>query len=860
MPLASTNVPAFRAAYPSYDGRGVIIAVLDGGVDPVPGLARLVDQRDFSGEGRIILVPLRLEDDRILGGGVDLRGAARVRGLTTGTVFGGTLHELTLGGAPAADLNGNGIVGDTLPVIVLRTQDGWAVLADTEGDGSLANDHPVRDFSRGGETFLWSWGEGSPASVSVNLEDRGPDQAPILDLVFDTSAHGTHVAGIAAGHRMFDVAGFDGVAPGAEILSIKIANNAQGGITRTGSMLRGIDYAIRFAAQRRKALVVNISYGVGNEAEGKAAIDALVDSVLAAHPAVVMTISAGNDGPGISTLGFPGSASRPISVGATYPGAFLPLGPGGRRFDDMVAFFSARGGEVARPDLVAPGVAYATVPRWDTGNEVKNGTSMAAPHVAGLAARLLSGLAAEARTVDAAAVKRALVGSSRSLLWATAIDQGAGQPDLLVAWELLRQSPAPRPLVIDGAAAGVVQIAGADGRLDTARTFRLRASRPARYQLRSDVDWLRAPVELDLGDSALVRVTYRPDRLSAPGIYTGVVEGWSEDRAGGAAFRLVNTVIVPRSLMSERLSFRIPEGGLQRVPIRADSGRAFTLRITEPRGAPLLAFLHEPGGMPFRGGAAQVVTDPDSAAVFAVDGRDAVAGVYELVVMAGPLSPVAASVDISPAPARFTARRTADSLRVTLDGGREGASDRDTVGVQLVGTERAILTSSRGSDERRIPFTLPAWARRVVVELRLDRDQWPRFTDFGLTLLDVDGRQLGTSPQNYAVGRLDVPLPAGRRNGQGELLLAPGFAEPGAPDLWSAALSIRLYPDTSGPSVTAPVRSRPAIGALAVLPLPRLPWTLGDGFFPLARVTLRRGDQTWSRESGLPTQLPPIRP
>ena len=42
------------------------------------------------------------------------------------------------------------------------------------------------------------------------------------------------------------------------------------------------------------------------------------------------------------------------------------------------------GGEVARPDLVAPGLAYSTVPAWDVGEEVKNGTSMAAPEISGM--------------------------------------------------------------------------------------------------------------------------------------------------------------------------------------------------------------------------------------------------------------------------------------------------------------------------------------------------------------------------------------------------------------------------------------------------------------------------------------------
>ena len=53
------------------------------------------------------------------------------------------------------------------------------------------------------------------------------------------------------------MAGFDGVAPGAQLLGLKIATGAQGGITTTGSMIRAMDYAIRFAEQRQLPLVLN---------------------------------------------------------------------------------------------------------------------------------------------------------------------------------------------------------------------------------------------------------------------------------------------------------------------------------------------------------------------------------------------------------------------------------------------------------------------------------------------------------------------------------------------------------------------------------------------------------------------------
>ena len=87
MPLKSTGVDVFRAAHPTYDGRGVLIAILDSGVDPgVPGLIatstgtpKIIELRDFSGEGRVALTPFPAPGEN------DMRGAARIGRLTTAT-------------------------------------------------------------------------------------------------------------------------------------------------------------------------------------------------------------------------------------------------------------------------------------------------------------------------------------------------------------------------------------------------------------------------------------------------------------------------------------------------------------------------------------------------------------------------------------------------------------------------------------------------------------------------------------------------------------------------------------------------------------------------------------------------------
>src|SRR5206468_281577 len=307
------------------------------------------------------------------------------------------------------------------------------VLFRSNLDGSFEDEMPLHDFRQGREMLALGT---KPLTIVANFSEA--DSAPVLDLFFDTSGHGTHVAGMAADYNLFDVAGFNGVAPGAQIMGLKIANNARGGVTVHGSMMRAIDYAARYAAQRNLPLVLNMSFGVGNEHEGRAVIDSIVDAFLLAHPDVVFAISAGNDGPGLSTMGFPGSADLALSVGALYPGVFSrPPQPGVPPAPDALAWFSSRGGDSDKPDLLAPGVAFSSVPRWNTGDEIKGGTSMAAPHATGLAACLVSAMTQEGRRPGAAEVMQALRVSATPLAGASILDAGAGVPKLEAAYRWL---------------------------------------------------------------------------------------------------------------------------------------------------------------------------------------------------------------------------------------------------------------------------------------------------------------------------------------------------------------------------------------------------------------------------------------
>jgi subtilisin family serine protease len=880
MPLGSTGVETFLRQHPELDGRGVIIGILDTGIDPgVPGLLRtstdlpkVLDLRDFSDEGLVPLTRVTPQGDYVTVAGRRLGGFGRVVSLNTaGPYYAGVIREIPLGALPASDLNANGSDGDTLAIIVTRATDGWVLLADTDGNGSLAGERPVHDYLVARETFGWaSRGRSPRLNVAANFSQVGRE--PRLVLVFDISSHGTHVAGIAAGHNMYGVTGFNGVAPGAQLLGLKIANSAQGSVTTTGSMLRAIDYAIRFAGARRLPLVLNLSFGVGNEVEGAARIDGLLDSVLAAHPEIVFTIAAGNDGPGLSTVGFPGSTRRSISIGATLPSSFLPADPTSGARDDQLAYFSSRGGELAKPDLVTPGVAYSTVPRWSTGQEIEQGTSMAAPHAAGLAALLVSGLVQEKRAIRASAVKQALMVTARPLSGATFVDEGTGVPDMEQAYQWLQGTHslpeiAVRAIKEEGWSTGALYRRRPS---EFSRIQRFELIGPAgsagRYTLKSDAAWTSAPRQVTLTNGrATVELRQNLAGLRSPGAYTATVSGWSSDTLAGPAFRLVSTVVAPDSITSGtrelRSGVRINSGAQLRTFFLADTARPLELRVSSAGiGQKGLAFLHEPDGMPYRDESARPIGGSEQEAVYQVDGRDVIAGAYEAVVVAPTIQPLEASVRVVQSPLRLQLARERSGVVARLTN-LSPRPVRTETAVLLGGAERVETVVARGSDTRRVSFLAPEWAKAVVVDLTMDPAQWTRFTDFGVTLFDSVGRQIEKKPLNYAFGRLQAKLPEHGGNLPLELALFPGFAAAND-EPWTLRASIRLYADTA--VALEPVSGADSLSiapgqtATAAFTLGSSPWPLGDGFFPLGVLVARIGEQNWTREAALPLPNPAL--
>ncbi len=814
LPLRSSGVESFLRRRPTFDGRGVLIAILDGGVDPgVPGLRRtstgeqkIVEVRDFSAEGRVALKKVWPgADGSIAVGGQRVTGAGRLRGLALPPYYAGLLKERSLGRGTAADLNGDGDETDNYLVVVAKASDGWVLMTDTDGDGSLEDENAVRDYSVAGETF----GYGTrPLTLAVNLADS--EGGPVLDVVFDNSSHGTHVAGIAAGHDLFGVAGFNGVAPGAQILALKIANNSRGKISVTGSMWRAMEYAARFASARNLPLVINLSYGVGNELEGSAVIDSLMMEFALKHPEVLVVVSAGNDGPGLSTVLFPASSELVLSVCALFPGAFVrPPEPGVLQPQDLVGWWSARGGEVAKPDICAPGVAFSNVPPWRTGEEISAGTSMAAPYVSGVAALLHSAMLQEGRRIGAAELKAALLASARSIGGSSVLDVGSGAVDVEAAYRwLLAGHQAGRYLIRalpDGANSSRSSAAyrrnGLASEADTVQRFTIvpiERQPAARLLTWSDAPWLEGPDTIELsGGPVTVALTYRAALLRSPGLYVGSL--WARpasDTLAGWALRLTNTVIVPHRLdLPFEIRSEVAPGSVARHFLAVPEGTGGLEVVAELiAGRRATLSLYDPSGKPARGeGRTELDAGQNLEGRITLAAEDLVPGTYEIALTPAPQEGVRYRLRAALAPLAVTSIGPGPVAMLTNPTERAVAAG---VVARLVGFARRLAIESYQQAET-IRVSLPRWVAEAVFEVTVPTELWNRLTDFGVTFFDSTGRKVTESPLNYAYGRHRVVVDSNLSGSEIAVELFPGFAldQDRNQGRWRADLTITLELD-----------------------------------------------------------------
>jgi len=231
------------------------------------------------------------------------------------------------------------------------------------------------------------------------------DSRVVQNLVFgeyaspeDEYVHGTHVAGIIAGNGIASNGKYVGVAPGVNIINIRVSDEQ--GLTYTSDLIDGLQWVLE-NKDAYNIRVLNLSINsVAPESYNNSPLDAAVEILW--FNGIVVVVSAGNNGTadGPSTLYPPANDPFVITVGTMEDLGSLSTE------DDFVGTFSAYGITLdgfAKPDIVAPGrnlisllastsaTGYIGHPKHHV-NEFyfrMSGTSMSAPVVTGTVALLL---------------------------------------------------------------------------------------------------------------------------------------------------------------------------------------------------------------------------------------------------------------------------------------------------------------------------------------------------------------------------------------------------------------------------------------------------------------------------------------
>lgn len=456
MPIGDTGASQFMAANPTWDGRGVTIGFLDTGMSlDHPSLLTT-----STGERKIIDW-VTATDPFIDNDPTWVNMAAQVSGSTftfngvtyTAPVKGsyriGLFNERDsrLGGEVGSDVNRDGNPAGSSGVFAVlwntSTDTAWV---DTNQNKNFADDMGMKNYKVNYDVNYF--GVDNPATA---VAERMPfvvqtDGArKVVNIGIVSGAHGSHTAGIAAGNSLFGGA-MSGAAPGAKLVSVRVCLFIAG-CTAT-ALVEGMIYA----AKQSNVDVINMSIGGlpalndGNNARAR------LYNRLIEQSNVQMFISAGNDGPGMNTIGDPSVATLVMSVGAYITDDTYLADYGAQVYEqDNLHLFSSRGPREDggfKPEIVAPGAAISTIPMWQNqaclaqvcpiGYALFNGTSMAAPQAAGAAALLISAAKQAGVQKQPAQIRQALRSSSRYLTGRyQAYEQGNGLINVGAAWDLL---------------------------------------------------------------------------------------------------------------------------------------------------------------------------------------------------------------------------------------------------------------------------------------------------------------------------------------------------------------------------------------------------------------------------------------
>ncbi|XP_018328349.1 tripeptidyl-peptidase 2 [Agrilus planipennis] len=393
LPKKETEVTSFLSKYPNYDGRDVVIAILDSGVDPgAPGLqktsdgkVKVIERFDCSGCGDISLSgPVEAAKGGFLTGltGRKLKipsnwpspqGGYRLGVKSAFDLYPEKLkkriqderkekfwinqHKLNIAHVTRNLVSFEEGISETATL----TDDEKLTKEELEARADVLNMIDKKYFDAGPVYDCVVFNDGRKWNACVDTTEEGNlekckllgeyskthdftilteldqlnysinvhNDGETLELVGYCSSHGTHVASISAAYFP-DEPEKNGIAPGAQIVALTIGDGRLGSMETGTSLVRAMIMLMKLS-ETKSVHIVNTSYGEHAHWSDSGRVGSLMSDIVNKH-GLIWVASVGNNGPALSTIGCPPDIHLDTIIGV---GAYVSP-------DMMVAEYSMR--------------------------------------------------------------------------------------------------------------------------------------------------------------------------------------------------------------------------------------------------------------------------------------------------------------------------------------------------------------------------------------------------------------------------------------------------------------------------------------------------------------------------------------
>ena len=825
--LKQTGVEEFLNKHPEYDGRGTIVFILDSGVDMgIDGLKltstgekKVIDAVDFSRQGYVKFYKAETEEDDDVEYFVNEEHGYKVKGVAKLSLkplddeyYIGCLDEKLFlnSSARKPDINDNGNKDDKFYFVTFETkienENHWVVYLDKNADGDLSDETPLRNYREKLQEFYIERPSGVPyLTFALNIYP----ERNIVSFFFDDNSHGTHCAGISTGYKIGG-ADFNGVAPGANVIGLKIGNNEfSGGATVTGSMKSAYLYADSLSRVLESPCVINMSYGVGSVIETYAEMENILDNLAKNNPYLYICKSAGNDGPGISTIGQPSASRMSITSGAVLTKEVAADMYGVKHDNDYIYAFSARGGEIDKPDIVSPGGCFSTIPnfaRWDG----MQGTSMASPYTTGVVALLMSGAKQKYPDlkIPSYLILKSLKAGAQPMPGYSYLDQGAGLINVDKAWDALEKFIAEGEVenmetyTVKGFCPNLPNDEGAaiyirNGSFLTGKeSFRYTVTRNNTikkdkfyrvYNLKSDSDWLkptqkRTHIRNDQKD--YVDVEFDKSKMTEPGVYNGKIFA-TRQGTNIPEFDLMATVVIPYQFnldnnyrlnwKDKKLDVMATDRYFINIPAGATSLK-INLKVEENEYGKVRYYLFNPDGREVK---YSKLIDSDTEEESITDFiNDIYPGVWELDVVNHRTSENPSEYNLS---VEFDGINRIGDYAITKNHNTVDLSNEFNkvkkyyVTADISGYVKTYVKMIRGKTNIEIPFKMTPDMSKKTFEISLSKEDFNKNTDFAFLIYDGTGKKVSSGGLTYQDGDISIDYKEGYDKEEFVLKIVPGF-------------------------------------------------------------------------------------